>query len=311
MVGYLNGVLFGIHIGGVSNIGSHDVISIGAKTNGTRYIDGPSAGNGNRFNSQIDEVIVYGQYYDPTDISFDYNASFPVGYYTPNYSSTGSGGLMLGSAARESVILPWSPTGGIILSGSGSSHPAPKFIGSGGLIVSGSATSSSHDGSFVGTGGLIISGHADFGNNLYNFTGSGGLIVGGTNSGTQSTINVSQVFSWNVNANVIITTTVSWSIGQSKMMFYQVVTNCKTQTCPPYNDLNAQCDSRQVMTIPSRSLEDVCTKLKKAGIVSDIASVKRYSNPVFLSDFTEENDLNCNSLEDVTQQFFAVSDCLP
>jgi hypothetical protein len=310
IAGYLNGVLFGIHGGLADNVGSHDAISIGAKNNGTRYIDGPSTGSGNRFNNLIDEVIVYSDYSDPDEIAFDYHASFPSGYYIPNFVVDGSGGLMLGGTGIVNHILTWINTsGGLIFSGSSDASFQLSYIGTGGLIFSGSADADVETRIYFGTGGLIFGGQADCIVLSHSYTGTGGLIFGGGSTGGQVTYVISLPISWNVNANLSTTLVLSWSIGQGSMMFYTVETNCSTQTCPPLSDSTASCLSRQVMTIPARSLEEVCSKLKKAGIITNIASVKMYSNPVFLSDFTKTQSVNCNTLTDVTAQFFAVSDC--
>lgn len=304
MIGYLDGQIFGTSFSGFSAVGLHASIMIGANIQGTSYHDGSNSGANNYYNNLLDEVIVYGQYLSPDEVYINYRVSIPVAYALFNFIHTATGGLRIGGMSIPRYY--YSGTGGLRIGGA-ASYANKSWTGTGGLRIGGTAVSSIIANYIIynASGGLRIGGAAS---NNPTYSGSGGLKLGG--SGTiQSHLDIDQGFEWNINSLIKINNDFTWNLSKGLLTFYQITTLCKQQTCPPLST-NDSCLKTQIITIAARSLNDVCSQLQSSGITGGIAKIEQYSNPIFSSDFSSSNDINCNVLKDVTPQFESLT-CFP
>lgn len=318
--GYLNGVL----INSVSNIGilgTHPRPSIGCKFQGTRYHDLSSTGTGDYYNGSIDEIIIFDTPLSATDIALNYLYSHPRYAYSVNYEYTGTGGFSFGGTSGVFVSLEYTGSGGITFDGSADSG----FIyeGSGGITFGGTLDTPVGEFVFTPTGGMTAGGNVDasidfvyegsggisFGGTaivvtdpVFAYTGSGGIEFSGENLPTISYF-IFKEFSWNIVQEIDVLKSFSWNLAQSVYKQYLVQFECgKTDACGNVNNMQGCSNSAYApnLTMFAKSLEDIRLKLLELDFDRGVSKIYVYENPLFKSDFTSSNSLNCNSMIDIT-----------
>lgn len=142
----------------------------------------------------------------------------------------------------------------------------------------------------------------------------GPLLLSGAADRTISA-EVSLPFKWKVYNTQEVTLDFTWAIGERPFSFYRVLGKCKPATCPPIS--SPDCDNsdstfRFMVNIYARNLSEVCQKLRDRYLNFPIESIQKFSRPPSKLDFTDDTDLECNRLEDVTPPltFLACSDLL-
>jgi hypothetical protein len=121
--------------------------------------------------------------------------------------------------------------------------------------------------------------------------------------------------SWNVNANIFSSKTLTWDVGDLPLFWFRVMGDCQEVSCVTGPVSYPQrCGSMFMTMVLAKTPKDVCEKLSRSNFVWKIAEMARFTTPANNTLADEMNragliDINCNQLIPIPHCQYM--ECLP
>lgn len=150
----------------------------------------------------------------------------------------------------------------------------------------------------------------------FRYSGSGTIYIGSIgNTVPVATISFPLDLSWDINAAVESSISLTWDVGILPTYWFRVLGKCQPTVCPTSPvSTNNSCDSYTIKMVLATSAREVCQKLARSNWIWTIAELGRFSTPAdnaVAEEMAAQGliDINCNTL--IPVPFFQYLDCLP